>query len=112
MKNVGINTIAAAISEEPDTVEDVYEPYLLQLGFLDRTRQGRVATRLAYEHMGLTKRQDPPPGQRGLSLGMMSLGRVVKGGRWGKDFPRLGLVPEPTSRFNSTIWARLPGRGV
>jgi Holliday junction DNA helicase RuvB len=49
---VGINTIAAAISEEPDTVEDVYEPYLLQLGFLDRTRLGRVATRRAYEHLG------------------------------------------------------------
>jgi holliday junction DNA helicase RuvB len=48
---VGINTIAAAISEEPDTIEDVYEPYLLQLGFLDRTSRGRVATRRAYEHL-------------------------------------------------------------
>ncbi len=50
---VGIGTIAAATSEEPDTVEDVYEPYLLQLGFLQRTPRGRVATRLAYEHLGL-----------------------------------------------------------
>jgi Holliday junction DNA helicase RuvB len=49
---VGIVTIAAAISEEPDTVMDVYEPYLLQLGFLERTPRGRVATRLAYEHLG------------------------------------------------------------
>jgi Holliday junction DNA helicase RuvB len=49
---VGINTLAAAISEEPDTVEDVYEPYLLQLGFLQRTPRGRVATRRAYEHLG------------------------------------------------------------
>jgi Holliday junction DNA helicase RuvB len=49
---VGINTIAAAISEEPDTIEDVYEPYLLQLGFLDRTARGRVAARRAYEHLG------------------------------------------------------------
>ena len=50
---VGITTIAAATAEEPDTVEDVYEPYLLQLGFLQRTSRGRVATRLAYEHLGL-----------------------------------------------------------
>jgi len=49
---VGLNTIGASISEEPDTIMDVVEPYLLQLGFLDRTPQGRVATRLAYEHLG------------------------------------------------------------
>lgn len=49
---VGLNTIAAAISEEADTIMDVVEPYLLQLGFLDRTSQGRVATRAAYEHLG------------------------------------------------------------
>jgi len=49
---VGLATIAASISEEPDTVMDVVEPYLLQLGFLDRTPQGRTATRLAYEHLG------------------------------------------------------------
>ncbi len=48
---VGLSTIAAAISEEPDTIMDVVEPYLLQLGFLDRTPQGRVATRSAYEHL-------------------------------------------------------------
>jgi len=50
---VGLNTIAAAISEESDTIMDVVEPYLLQLGFLDRTSQGRVATRSAYEHLGV-----------------------------------------------------------
>lgn len=50
---VGLNTIAASISEEQDTIMDVVEPYLLQLGFLDRTPQGRVATRSAYEHLGL-----------------------------------------------------------
>jgi Holliday junction DNA helicase RuvB len=49
---VGLNTIAAAISEEPDTIMDVVEPYLLQLGFIDRTPQGRVATKSAYEHLG------------------------------------------------------------
>lgn len=48
---VGLNTIAAAVSEEPDTIMDVVEPYLLQLGFLDRTPQGRVATQPAYQHM-------------------------------------------------------------
>jgi len=48
---VGLGTIAAAISEEADTIMDVYEPYLLQLGFLERTPRGRVATRLAYEHL-------------------------------------------------------------
>jgi holliday junction DNA helicase RuvB len=50
---VGVETIAAAISEEADTIMDVYEPYLLQLGFLARTPRGRTATRLAYEHLGL-----------------------------------------------------------
>lgn len=50
---VGLETIAASISEESDTIMDVYEPFLLQLGFLDRTPRGRVATRRAYEHLGL-----------------------------------------------------------
>jgi Holliday junction DNA helicase RuvB len=50
---VGLNTIAASISEEQDTIMDVVEPYLLQLGFLDRTPQGRVATKSAYEHLNL-----------------------------------------------------------
>ncbi len=50
---VGLSTIAASISEEPDTIMDVVEPYLLQLGFLGRTAQGRVATKLAYDHLGL-----------------------------------------------------------
>jgi Holliday junction DNA helicase RuvB len=50
---VGIDTLAAATSEESDTIMDVYEPYLIQLGFLQRTPRGRIATRLAYEHMGI-----------------------------------------------------------
>jgi Holliday junction DNA helicase RuvB len=53
---VGLSTISASISEEPDTIMDVVEPYLLQLGFLERTSQGRVATSGAYEHLGL----EPP----------------------------------------------------
>lgn len=51
---VGLDTIAASISEDSATITDVYEPYLLQLGFLDRTPRGRVATRRAYEHMGIS----------------------------------------------------------
>ena len=50
---VGIDTLAAAISEENDTIEDVYEPYLLQLGFINRTPRGRMVTRAGYEHMGI-----------------------------------------------------------
>ena len=48
---VGLDTIAAAISEEPDTITDVYEPFLLQMGFLMKTPRGRVVTRAGYEHM-------------------------------------------------------------
>ena len=50
---VGLETLAAAISEEADTIMDVYEPYLLQLGFLDRTPRGRLVTKRAYEHLGV-----------------------------------------------------------
>ncbi len=62
---VGLSALAASISEEPDAIEDIYEPYLLQIGFLDRTPRGRAATRLAYEHFG---RQPPEgaPGQKKL----------------------------------------------
>lgn len=55
---VGLDTIAASISEEADTIMDVYEPYLLQLGFLERTPRGRMATRLAYEHLGVKYNKD------------------------------------------------------
>ncbi|MBM7837989.1 Holliday junction DNA helicase RuvB [Alkalihalobacillus xiaoxiensis] len=50
---VGLETIAATIGEEPDTIEEVYEPYLLQIGFIQRTPRGRVATPLCYDHFGL-----------------------------------------------------------
>jgi Holliday junction DNA helicase RuvB len=59
---VGINALAAAISEEPDAIEDIYEPYLLQHGFLDRTPRGRTATRRAYEHLGLAAPSAAPGG--------------------------------------------------
>jgi holliday junction DNA helicase RuvB len=58
---VGLNTIAASISEEQDTIMDVVEPYLLQLGFLDRTAQGRIATRSAYDHLKLEYREEGQP---------------------------------------------------
>jgi holliday junction DNA helicase RuvB len=51
---VGIETLAAAVSEERDTLEDVYEPYLIQVGFLHKTPRGRLATRLAFEHLGIS----------------------------------------------------------
>jgi Holliday junction DNA helicase RuvB len=57
---VGIDTLAAATSEETDTIMDVYEPYLIQLGFLQRTPRGRIATRRAYEHLGVTYPVDRP----------------------------------------------------
>jgi holliday junction DNA helicase RuvB len=50
---VGVNTLAAALAEEPDAIEEIYEPFLMQIGFLDRTPRGRVATQLAYEHFGI-----------------------------------------------------------
>ncbi len=62
---VGLNTLAAAVSEEPDTLEDVYEPYLLQLGFIARTPKGRQATPRAFEHLGVTPATGLP-GQDGL----------------------------------------------
>ena len=60
---VGVNTIAASISEEADTIEEVYEPYLIQLGFLNRTPRGRMATELAYEYFNVKpklRREDQP----------------------------------------------------
>ena len=62
---VGLSTLAVAIGEEADTIEDVYEPFLLQRGFLMRTPRGRVLTRLGYEHCGVTPpaaAQEPRPG--------------------------------------------------
>ena len=57
---VGVETLAAALGEPRDTVEDVYEPYLLQQGYLGRTPRGRVATRRAYEHLEARRMPAPP----------------------------------------------------
>ena len=59
---VGVNTIAAVLSEEVDAIEDIYEPFLLQIGFLQRTPRGRVATKLAYDHLGLDYPKSPQSG--------------------------------------------------
>ena len=59
---VGLNTLAAALAEDADAIEDIYEPFLIQIGFLDRTPRGRVATQLAYDHFGVV----PPRRQAGL----------------------------------------------
>lgn len=60
---VGLNTLAMAVGEEADTIEDVYEPYLVQEGFMERTPRGRVATRQAYNHLGVEP--EGTPGARG-----------------------------------------------
>jgi Holliday junction DNA helicase RuvB len=57
---VGLSTIAASLSEEEDAIEEIYEPYLMQLGLLDRTQRGRVATALAYKHFGLDEPRRQP----------------------------------------------------
>jgi Holliday junction DNA helicase RuvB len=60
---VGLDTLAATTGEDATTIEDVYEPYLLQIGMLQRTPRGRMATDMAYKHLGikLPKRDDSPP---------------------------------------------------
>jgi Holliday junction DNA helicase RuvB len=63
---VGVETLAAALGEQRDTIEDLSEPYLLQLGFLSRTPRGRMATRLAFEHLGVPYRLPEPAGQSDL----------------------------------------------
>ena len=57
---VGLDTIAATIGEESDTIEDVYEPFLMQIGFINRTPRGRMVTRLAYEHFGMDFNKNMP----------------------------------------------------
>jgi len=55
---IGLHALAASCQEETETIADVHEPYLLQLGFLDRTPRGRIATKLAYNHLGLNYPED------------------------------------------------------
>ncbi len=69
---VGLDTLAAALGEEAVTLEDICEPYLMQMGFLTRTPRGRCVTRLAYQHLGMTP-PEPPQGKNGQADGQMSL---------------------------------------
>ncbi len=55
---VGLSTLAVTLGEEPDTIEDVYEPYLLQLGFIQRTPRGRIVTKLGRAHVGAPTQTD------------------------------------------------------
>ena len=68
---VGLETLAAAIGEESVTLEDVYEPYLMQIGFLSRAPRGRCATPLAYEHLGLTPNGRPQPAPEADQLSLL-----------------------------------------
>ena len=63
---VGLNTLAASLAEEADAIEEIYEPFLMQIGFLDRTPRGRVATGLAYEHFGVKRPRVDRSGQETL----------------------------------------------
>ena len=63
---VGVNTLAASLAEEADAIEEIYEPFLIQIGFLDRTPRGRVATHLAYEHFGVKRPRTDRSGQETL----------------------------------------------
>ena len=63
---VGLNTLAASLAEESDAIEEIYEPFLIQIGFLDRTPRGRVATHLAYEHFGVKRPRVDRSGQETL----------------------------------------------
>ena len=93
---VGVNALAAAISEEPDAIEDIYEPYLLQLGFLDRTPRGRTATRRAYEHLGLPVPDAASPPRRS---------SFRKGGLGGDE------VPPAQGRRQQPVAVRPPSAG-
>ena len=86
---VGLSTLAVALGEEPDTIEDVYEPYLLQLGFLQRTPRGRVITDLGREHVGVdARRREPVLSGRDLDA---RDGGAARGARAADPAPRRGL---------------------
>ena len=78
---VGLSTLAVAVGEAPETVEDVYEPFLLQLGMLMRTPRGRVATPLAWEHLGLPPPARPTGGATGAGDGPAEGGEAAS--LWG-----------------------------
>ena len=76
---VGLNTIAASIDEEPDTIEEVYEPYLMQLGFIDRTPRGRVGTSAAFDYFKISR--VPIIGGGGIMSGADAAAKIAAGAR-------------------------------
>src|SRR6202008_1030887 len=82
---VGLTTLAAAVGEEPDTIEDVVEPYLLQLGFLQRTPRGRTATPRADAHLGVTAPGQLPLGEAWAAVPAGKLGSRAPGAPWPPD---------------------------
>ena len=98
---VGLETLSAALNEDSDTIMDVWEPYLLQLGFLDRTPRGRVATRLAHEHLGRSYFSLPPSEQGRLGGLVARLSRELRQG--------LLIIPSPSG--GGLGWGRSLGVG-
>ena len=96
---VGLSTLAVTVGEEQDTIEDVYEPYLLQCGFLKRTPRGRVATPRAFAHLGLEPPQDPRAVLGPVEGALSSL--------WDENAP-----PAPTRRAASPAAAPARRRGA
>ncbi len=82
---VGVETLAAALGEPRDTIEDVYEPFLLQQGFIGRTPRGRVATRKAYEHLGIKPQAAAPTAAASAVRGR----KAWKIAAWGVDLYRV-----------------------
>ena len=101
---VGVGSLAAALSEERDALEDIYEPFLIQAGFLDRTPRGRVATARAYEYFGLTApRKDTTCGKRTTSAGSRRAGSSGRSNRRPRrPTCRRGCSRTPTSKRWST----------
>ena len=93
---VGLSTLAVALGEEPDTIEDVYEPYLLQLGFLQRTPRGRVITELGRAHVGAPKGEGSLFGSRGTARRARKASVRARAARGRPGAPRTGS--RPTSR--------------
>ena len=86
---VGIETLAMAVGEEPETVEDVYEPFLVQIGFLQRTPSGRKATALAYRHLGLTRPQrfSREPAMSSSKMGLKSSELILYASSYSWEWP-------------------------
>ena len=102
---VGLVTLAQCVGEEPDTIEDAYEPYLLQQGLLQRTPRGRVATPRAFAHLGEVAPVDRAPGTRPPRCGEAGAGRP---GRSGSPWSNIGRSLRRSPPFHSPFPASTP----